>query len=215
VPDTSHLPAVYFCYILGSGGHTTEMLDIIKQKFRPQANQHRRYLVTTGDQDSLNRLTKLETLIHNTSAGDTHGSFDTFHIPRARRVHQPFLTAPLTCLATACCAINALTREPEARPRTRHSTQFKYPHVVVTNGPATGFVVCAVAHALKLLYLVPDNRLKMVYVESWARSRTLSLTGRLFYWTGIADMFCVQHEELAQRTKGAVYLPAPALRGSG
>ncbi|KAK3304126.1 glycosyltransferase family 1 protein [Chaetomium strumarium] len=216
VPDTSRLPAVYFFYVLGSGGHTTEMLDIIKQKFRPQANQHRRYLVTIGDQDSLSRVARLEAQIHNACAGDnTRGTLDTFQVPRARRVHQPFWTAPLTCGLTAVYCINALTREPEMRPRARHSTQFKYPHVIVTNGPATGFVVCAVAHLLKMLYLVPDNRLKMVYVESWARSRTLSLTGRLFWRTNIANMFCVQHEELAQRLDGAVYLPAPALRGSG
>ncbi|KAK4242204.1 glycosyltransferase [Achaetomium macrosporum] len=215
VPDTSRLPAVYFFYVLGSGGHTTEMLDIIRQKFRPQTNQHRRYLVTIGDQDSLNRVARLEVLIHNACPNDTHGTLDSFQVPRARRVHQPFWTAPFTCVLTAFYCINALTREPEVRPRTRHGKQFKYPHVIVTNGPATGFVVCAVAHMLKIFYLVPDNRLKMVYVESWARSRTLSLTGRLFWWTNIADMFCVQHDELARRTKGAVYLPAPALRGSG
>ncbi|KAL2175355.1 glycosyltransferase family 1 protein [Thermothelomyces heterothallicus CBS 202.75] len=207
-PNTAGLPAVYFLYILGSGGHTSEMLETIKRKFVPQANAHRRYLVTTGDQDSLDRLIKLECLIRRClPPGDPRaGTVDAFRVPRARRVHQPLWTAPLSCLSTAIHAVNALTREPDCRPASRHGAQFKYPHVVVTNGPATGFVVCLVAHLLKLFYLVPEGRLKMVYVESWARSRSLSLTGRLFRRTGIADMFCVQHEDLARRTPGAVYV---------
>lgn len=205
-PDTRSLPAVYFLYILGSGGHTTEMLETVKRKWRPQVNQHRRYLVTTGDEDSLRRLVRLECLIRDAVSRDERsGTVDTFAVPRARRVHQPLLTAPFTCLATAIYAVNALTREPNARPLTRHGRQFKFPHVVVTNGPATGFVVCLVAHLLKIFFLVPENRLRLVYLESWARTRTLSLTGKLFRWSGIADLFCVQHEELARRT-GAVFV---------
>lgn len=208
-PDTSGLPAAYFLYILGSGGHTTEMLEMVKRKFQPQANQHRRYVITTGDSDSLSRVVRLETAIKSAVPDAGRGTIDSFTLPRARRVHQPLWTAPVTCLATAAQAVNALTRAPNARPRSRHGRQFKYPHVVVTNGPATGFIVCLVAHLLKVLYLVPQNRLKMVYIESWARSRTLSLTGKLFLWTGIADVFCVQHEELARRI-GAVYVGAMA-----
>ena len=211
-PSTAGLPAVYFLYILGSGGHTSEMLETIKRKFTPQTNAHRRYLVTTGDTDSLHRVVQLEALIHRCFPDARAGTLDTFRVPRARRVHQPLWTAPLTCLATAIHAVNALTREPDARPATRHGAQFKYPHVVLTNGPATGFVVCLVAHLLKLFYLAPRDRLKMVYVESWARTRSLSLTGRLFLWSGIADMFCVQHEALARRYKGTVYVGVVAAR---
>ena len=190
------------------------MLETIKRKFIPQANAHRRYLVTTGDTDSLNRVIKLECLIKRCFPNDARaGTLDAFQVPRARRVHQPFYTAPLTCLATAIHAINALTREPDARYAERlPGNPFKYPHVVVTNGPATGFIVGLVAHALKLFCLVPRDRLKLVYVESWARSRSLSLTGRLFLWSGIADMFCVQHEELARTTPGAVYVGQVAAR---
>ncbi|KAK3297846.1 glycosyltransferase family 1 protein [Chaetomium fimeti] len=211
-PNTAGLPAVYFLYILGSGGHTSEMLETIKRKFAPQANAHRRYLVTTGDQDSLNRVVKLECLIKRCFPDRRAGTLDAFQVPRARRVHQPFWTAPFTCLNTAIHAINALTREPDARPALQHGNAFKYPHVVLTNGPATGFIVCLVAHLLKVFGLVPRDRLKMVYVESWARSRSLSLTGRLFLWSRVADMFCVQHEELARATPGAVYVGQVAAR---
>ncbi|KAK4141157.1 glycosyltransferase [Dichotomopilus funicola] len=217
VPNTSNLPAVYYLYILGSGGHTSEMLETIRRKFIPQTNAHRRYLVSHGDDDSLRRVAQLETRIFNclrpspnpdlTPAQNEEiitpaGTHDAFLIPRARRVHQPLLTAPFSSLRTAIHAINALTREPNDRPASRYHAHFKYPHVIITNGPATGFIVCLVAHLLKIFYLAPQNRLKMVYIESWARSRSLSLTGRLFLWTGLADSFCVQHEGLLKRYPG-------------
>lgn len=181
------------------------MLETIKRQFVPQANTHRRYLVTTGDQDSVDRLVKLECLIHRClPPGDPRtGTVDVIRVPRARRVHQPLWTAPFSCLNTAVHVVGALTRVPNCRPA---ASQFRYPHVVVTNGPATGFIVCLVVHLLKLFYLVPQDRLKTVYIESWARSRSLSLTGRLFRWSGIADLFCVQHEDLARRNSGAVYV---------
>ncbi|EAQ86830.1 hypothetical protein CHGG_08083 [Chaetomium globosum CBS 148.51] len=176
-PNTTGLPAVYFLYILGSGGHTSEMLETIKRKFVTQTKEHHNYLVTTGDKDSLNRVIKLECLISAASQTTTTAR-SKLPVPRARRVHQPFWTAPFTCLQTAIHAINALTREPDVRYAERHpGNPFKYPHVIITNGPATGFIVCLVAHLLKLFYLVPRDRLKMVYVESWARCRSLSLTG--------------------------------------
>jgi beta-1,4-N-acetylglucosaminyltransferase len=182
------------------------MIETIKHKFQGQANQHRRYIVTTGDNDSINRIIRLESKIKDAFPDERRGTIDSFSIPRARKVHQSLLTAPFTCLATAVHAVNALTREPEARPRRLYGTEFKYPHVIVTNGPATGFIVCLVGHVLKMLYLVPQNRFKMVYIESWARTRTLSLTGKLFLWTGIADLFCVQHRELAERAPGSLYV---------
>ncbi|KAK0626335.1 glycosyltransferase family 1 protein [Immersiella caudata] len=205
-PDTESLPAVYFLYVLGSGGHSAEMIETIKQKFRGQKNQHRRYVITSGDKSSINMITGLETTISDACPDDRAGTRDVFLIKRARAVHQPLWTSPFTCLISAAHAVNALTREPNLRPITRYGHQFKYPHVVVTNGPATGFIIGVVAHLLKIFYLVPPNRLKIVYIESWAKTKTLSLSGKLFYWTGIANMFCVQHETLAKSIPGARYV---------
>ncbi|KAL2265285.1 hypothetical protein VTJ83DRAFT_6385 [Remersonia thermophila] len=224
-PTTDHLPAVYFLYVLGSGGHTSEMLETVKRHFSPQPNLHRRYLVTLGDHDSLRRLCELEDLIHR-SVPDvrSQGTWDVVWVPRARRVHQPLWTAPLTCLQAAVWTVAALALTPDLRrtPPSRHrrsgggSSQetddqddpFRYPHVVVTNGPGTGFIVALVARLLKLLCLAPRDRLRTVYVESWARTRTLSLTGRLFLRTGLADVFGVQHRGLERRygASGAVYV---------
>ncbi|KAL1838291.1 hypothetical protein VTJ49DRAFT_2831 [Mycothermus thermophilus] len=230
-PTTYHLPAVHFLYVLGSGGHTSEMLQTIKRQFSPQRNLHRRYLITLGDHDSLRRLCEFEDLLLR-SVPDipSQGTWDVVWVPRARRVHQPLWTAPFTCFHTAIWTVAALVQTPDLRriPPSRggnNNDPFRYPHVIVTNGPGTGFIVCLVAHLLKLFYIVPQNRARMVYAESWARSRTLSLTGRLFLWTGLADMFCVQHRELERRygAWGAVYAgnmgrplpPSPSSRVGG
>ncbi|KAK4166742.1 glycosyltransferase [Cladorrhinum sp. PSN259] len=204
-PNTTGLPAVYFLYVLGSGGHTAEMVETIKKQFQGQPNQHRRYVITSGDKDSFNHAERLEDLIKQICPAGGGGTYDSFAIPRARRVHQSLVTSPFTCLVTAIQAVIALTLQPTSRPYENYRNQFKWPHVVATNGPATGFIVCLVAHLLKMFYLVPANCLKMVYIESWARTKSLSLTGKLFLWTGIADVFCVQHQELARKI-GAEHL---------
>lgn len=206
VPDLSGLPAVYFLYVLGSGGHTAEMIETIKQKFRGLKNQHRRYIITSGDEGSLAKVKNLEAIISDAYPDERKGTRDVFKIKRARAVHQSIYTAPFTCLISAAHAVNALTREPNLRPVKEYGYQFKYPHVIVTNGPATGFIVGLVAHLLKILYLAPSNRLKIVYIESWARTQTLSLTGKLFLRTGIANVFGVQHEPLARKIPGAQYV---------
>ncbi|KAK3392512.1 oligosaccharide biosynthesis protein Alg14 like-domain-containing protein [Sordaria brevicollis] len=208
VPNTTSLPAVYFTYILGSGGHTAEMIETIKQSFRGQANMHRRYIISTGDRSSLAKARLLESTIRDAYPGEDAraGTSDIFLIRRARKVHQPLYTAPFTCLVSAFHAANALTRMPSLRSTKANGKQFKYPHVIVTNGPANGFIVCLVAHLLKIFYIVPENRAKMVYIETWARSKTMSLTGKLFLRTGIADVVGVQHESLARIFKGSQYI---------
>ncbi|CCC10858.1 hypothetical protein SMACR_04089 [Sordaria macrospora] len=208
VPNTTSLPAVYFTYILGSGGHTAEMIETIKQSFRGQANMHRRYIISTGDSSSLAKARLLEWTIKGAYPGEDAraGTSDIFLIRRARKVHQPLYTAPFTCLISAFHAANALTRMPNLRSTKENAKDFEYPHVIVTNGPANGFVVCLVAHLLKIFYLVPGNRAKMAYIETWARSKTMSLTGKLFLKTGIADVVGVQHESLARIFKGSQYI---------
>lgn len=123
-----------------------------------------------------------------------------FRVTRARRVHQPLWTAPYTSVLSALSVVRALIQEPEERAGTASRAAFRYPHVIVTNGPGTGFIVCLVAHVLKIFYLVPADRLKVAYIETWAHISTLSLTGKLFYYSDIADLFAVQHKTLADNT---------------
>ncbi|KAI7914830.1 hypothetical protein M9X92_008798 [Pyricularia oryzae] len=200
-PNTGELPAVYHTYILGSGGHTGEIFEFFKRSFRGHKNLHRRYIITSGDTHSPHVVARLEALIRDTAGGQATGTWDVVRVARARRVHQPLWTAWYTSMISALSIVNALVKEPRSRPKDTYGTAYRYPHVIVTNGPGTGFIVCLVAYILKLLFIAPANRMKMVYMETWAHISSLSLTGKLFYYTDMADMFLVQHMQLADRIR--------------
>lgn len=197
VADLSHLSAVTYLYVLGSGGHTTEMMALIKQSFKPSKNQHRRYITTNGDTHSLNQIEALENLIRIKCPQDK-GTFDILIATRARAVHQSFLTSIFTSIRCANEIFAALTMIPPKRVDQPNAQDFKYPNVIVTNGPGTGFIVALVAFVLKFVFCAPLNRLKVIFIETWARDHKLGLTGKLFYWTKIYDLFVVQSYRLAK-----------------
>ena len=208
-PDTSHLPAVYSLFVLGSGGHSAELIESIRNSFSGgtnYTNHHRRYIITSGDKSSTGMVYDLSCKIKDAFPEQRGGTMDVVEIRRARAVHQSSFTAPITCFGSAVQAIHALTSEPDLRPAKTFSDRFKYPHLIVTNGPATAFIVAIVAHMLKMLCLVPPECLNIVYIESFARTQALSLTGKLFYWTGIAQAFLVQHQPLKEKLPGSLLL---------
>lgn len=214
VPDGIQLPCTYFMYVLGSGGHTGELCEMIKQQFRPNPRSHRRYIITSGDRHSVNAVERLEGLISRTfPVGEDgvapSGSWDIVHVVRARRVHQPLYTAWLSSLQSALSIVQALLRPPKSPQITNGKTKdtkrrpvdvFTYPNLIVTNGPGTGFIVCSVAFMLKMLFVIPTDRCSILFIETWAHVSTLSLTGKLFHYSRIADLFVVQHEPLAAKT---------------
>lgn len=69
------------------------------------------------------------------------------------------------------------------------------PKVVVTTGAHTGGITCFIA---KLLFK------KVIYIESLAKVKTLSMTGKVMY--PFVDKFYVQWEELAEKYPKAEYL---------
>lgn len=214
VPDGVQLPSTYFVYVLGSGGHTGELCEMIKQQFRLNPRSHRRYIVTSGDSHSINAVERLEGLISRTfpasadggggdSSSSPGGTWDIVHVVRARRVHQPLYTAWLSALLSALSIVQALVLPPKPAGSLRKGQRaavFTYPNLIVTNGPGTGFIVCLVAFVLKVLFVIPADRCSILFIETWAHVSTLSLTGKLFYYSRIADMFVVQHEPLATKT---------------
>ena len=105
-------------------------------------------------------------------------------IPRARAIHQPLYTAPLSALRTLLAAFAPLLSPTP-------------PALILTNGPATGVLVVLAAFVLRFFDVrgVESKGLcRCVYVESFARVKTLSLSGRLL--VRVVDRFLVQWEEL-------------------
>ncbi|KAK7414650.1 UDP-N-acetylglucosamine transferase subunit [Neonectria punicea] len=185
----------YNLFVLGSGGHTKEMLMMMDDGFCSFQHFHRRYLISIGDRMSENHLedyeAELKTLCD--ARGQVPGTYDKCIVARARRVHQPLWSTPLTALLSILDIFPVLL----SPPANEVGAKLRYPTKIFSNGPATGFFVGVAVHLLKMFYVVPEDTMMFVYIESWARISTLSLTGKLFFYTGFADTFLVQHNEVA------------------
>jgi beta-1,4-N-acetylglucosaminyltransferase len=78
----------------------------------------------------------------------------------------------------------------------------EYPDVIITNGPASAVMVIIAAMVLKFIGVAPVWKMKVIYVESWARVTTLSLSGKVLLRTGMCDKFLVQWDALAKAING-------------
>lgn len=177
----------------GSGGHTTEMLRLLKLKEPYDKSHCRRYVVTSGDQRS-------SAMIHDYEAQRAQrlamcdiqffGTYEIVFVARARNVGQSWLTTPFSALWCLwdCYRILNLPR-PGALP----GAQIEFPQTILCNGPGSSAMFVLVAHLMRMYGLMPTNRGVTVFVESVARVRSLSLTGKIFYYLDLADVFVVQH----------------------
>ncbi|OLN87291.1 UDP-N-acetylglucosamine transferase subunit alg14 [Colletotrichum chlorophyti] len=157
-------------------------------------DMHRRYLISSGDAMSLKHLEAFEKELHAAYDEKQAGTYDKYIVARARKIHQSLLTTPFTAMLCIVQIFPLLLSTPFTGVRSRQ----QFPDIILTNGPATGFIVGLVAYILKMFYVVPEDTMQVLYIESWARIRTLSLTGKLFHRTGIADLLLVQHEKVAK-----------------
>ena len=110
-------------------------------------------------------------------------------LPRAREVGQSYLTSIFTTLRALWAAVSlAFSQRPD---------------LLLVNGPGTCLPVVV---ATKIAALLGGKffgfglcKGKVCYVESIARTRSLSLTGRILYHLRLADLFFVQWPALAER----------------
>ncbi|RPD53546.1 glycosyltransferase family 1 protein [Lentinus tigrinus ALCF2SS1-6] len=171
-----------FAVFLGSGGHTSEALILVSalnfDRYVP-----RTYIISEGDTLSMQKAVELE----SAKAAEAPNPRYTFVvIPRARRVHQSLLTTPFTAALSLIAAVWHFTVGPlMARP--------PVPEVLLLNGPGTCFVLCVAAYMNKFLGLKSP---KLIYIESFARVRQLSLSGKLL--RPLVDRFVVQWPELVK-----------------
>lgn len=181
-----HKGACHLAVFLGSGGHSSEALTLISTldftRYTP-----RTYLVSDGDPLSATKAIALERLKAASEPSlppkDPIGEYQILTIPRARRVHQNLLTLPVTVLRSLVVSFYYVT----LAPRLCGDSSKVGVDVLLLNGPGTCFVLCVAAYINRFLGLPSP---KLVYVETFARVRTLSLTGKLL--RPIADRFIVQ-----------------------
>lgn len=194
----------YRIYTAGSGGHTAELLHMLTQS-PPGPNTHLIWVITEGDEQSHQKILEWQAQrkrdAGGAGAGEEDDDFSMTVVRRARKVHQSWLTVPISTLLSAYDFYRVITTSYPYWKQTATTATTAgrvYPQAVVTNGPGTGFVMAVVVWALKIFGMLPVRSCQVLFIESFARIRTLSLTGKLFYYTGLAARFVVQHAAVAK-----------------
>lgn len=75
--------------------------------------------------------------------------------------------------------------------------ELDFPDLILVNGPATGTIVVLASLVLRFFEVWGCNwkgKMRTIYVESWARVKRLSLSGRLLEF--VVDRFLVQWPQL-------------------
>jgi beta-1,4-N-acetylglucosaminyltransferase len=182
---------------LGSGGHTSEALKLASAldfgRYSP-----RTYIVSEGDAFSAQKALALEHIkaTHHVFSDD-QPQYKLLTIPRARRVRQSLLSA----LPDAVKSLSACMYLVSVRPLFKKGG-FRQPFVdlLILNGPGTCVILCT-AILLNRLIGLPSPR--VMYVESFARVKSLSLSGKLLYH--FVDRFVVQWPDLVQPGGREIY----------
>src|SRR5436305_793642 len=92
-PKPSSQNPTHLLIVLGSGGHTAEMLTMLHRlPLLAQKYTHRTYVVSSGDSFSAQKADEFEKQLDTTGARDE--AYDIVIVRRARRVHQTLLTTP-------------------------------------------------------------------------------------------------------------------------
>ena len=187
--------------VLGSGGHTTEMLHLLSSitfvrsqctqsqqqhtaQHTAQAKQHisyapLHYIVAASDTTSVNKLTSFDAQQPPEKKLLPHESI--YPIPRARHVGQSYLSSILTTLYSLLATAHIVLIQTQ-------------PDLLLLNGPGTCLPICIWTIVGRILGIC---RGRIIFCESFCRVKTLSLTGRILYSLGMVDLFLVHWEELA------------------
>jgi beta-1,4-N-acetylglucosaminyltransferase len=187
--------------VLGSGGHTAEMLTMTKHLDRTRTHTgttpgayNVTYVKAATDTTSRQRLVGVSNDDDNDD--DTDSDMIVHDIPRSREVGQSYFSSIFTtCKAQWYCfwLVGRLA-----------------PDLILCNGPGTCLPICLAAlfYNIILPFTYPNKskkqreKIKIVFCESYCRVETLSLTGKLLY--PIADLFVVHWPELHQKYPNTV-----------
>tara|TARA_B110000093_G_C12923011_1_gene389978 strand:+ start:1049 stop:1564 length:516 start_codon:yes stop_codon:yes gene_type:complete len=153
--------------VLGSGGHTAEMLTLLDVIAVDQRSVHKINFVVAKT-DTHSREKALEWLSNKKICVEFH------FIRRAREVGQHWCSSVLTTIASIISSMSLFRINSD---------------ILLVNGPGTCVPVVMQAFVSKCF---APNRI--IYIESFARVKTLSLTGKIVY--PLVDKFIVQWPEL-------------------
>ncbi|KAL8733337.1 MAG: hypothetical protein Q9166_002161 [cf. Caloplaca sp. 2 TL-2023] len=172
--------------VLGSGGHTSEMFSLLHD-LDPNIYTHRSYVVSSGDEFSASKAVEFETAIQSKrrwcrfkqEATPVPSTYDISVIPRAHSDQ------------------NQMSKVAANAPH------YTYPDLIVANGPATAVLVMTASLVLRFFGLRGiERKMRTIYVESWARVNSLSLSGKVLVTCGMVNRMLVQWENLSRKGQG-------------
>lgn len=166
--------------LLGSGGHTGEMIRMLSQVDLSPVS--RTWIVSSGDATSASKAQWYE----ETHCASSDNASEILQLHRARRVGESLmLSVKNTLVSFVNTGLLVYSRKPDA---------------LVVNGPGTSVPL---AYVLFLFRFLGMGHTKIIYIESLARLQCLSVSGMLVL--PIADRFLVQSEVLAAKYRRAEY----------
>lgn len=158
--------------VLGSGGHTAEMMEIVRRLNRTNYSP-RYYVLASTDRSSATKVLEYE------EPATSSANYRLFRMHRSRHVGQSYVSAVFTTIRSIFEAIPLVGR--------------LQPDLILCNGPGTCVPICLIAFVFKVLGLLKAQS-KIVFVESFCRVNTISLTGRILIY--FVDSFVVQWPKL-------------------
>ncbi len=165
--------------VMGSGGHTSEMIALLSQlNFNSNNLKSSKIHFITSSDDILSQEKVKQNFKSITDC-------NLMTIRRSRSVGQNYLTSIVTTIKSFIdCLIVCYKLSPE---------------LIVCNGPGVCIPVC---FAAKLL----SSNVIIVFVESFCRTQSLSLSGKILYYSGIADHYLVQWPQLTIKYNRTKYI---------
>ncbi|KAK3766887.1 hypothetical protein RRG08_040410 [Elysia crispata] len=166
--------AVSLLAVMGSGGHTREMLSLVNALGGHYSPRY--FIIAETDKMSEHKIRQNQT-----------SNSEIIYIPRSREVKQSYLTSILSTMRAVLFSMPVVFRLK--------------PDVILCNGPGTCIPVCFAGLLLRITGL---HNTTIVYVESFCRVKSLSLSGKLLY--NLIDDFFVQWPELKDKYPHAKYI---------
>lgn len=156
--------------VLGSGGHTSEMMALLGHLDPSKLSFS--YVLADTDTSSLYKA--------NTFQSALGKPLRYWRIPRSREVGQSYFTSVFTTFIAIVKAFGIIWASNA--------------DMLLCNGPGTCVPLCLVAFLLRVFYI---RRMHVVFVESFCRVKTMSLTGKILYYT--VSRFIVQWPQLKEQ----------------
>ncbi|CAO1631793.1 unnamed protein product [Jaminaea pallidilutea] len=187
-PKRSSDSSVTTAVFLGSGGHTTELLLLLssldEKRYSPRI-----FIVSSGDDFSASKARQWQK-DHRGRGVDSGDDDVVVPLPRARNVHQSWLSTPLTTIVSFWACLKLMRQGPNSTSHVKgkpSSPSRPFADLVLLNGPGTCVPLVAAIYVDKILSRPTP---KVIYVESFARVRSLSLTAKIL--RHFVDRFVVQ-----------------------